>query len=100
MRHSWLPDVNGLGDLSRLDAPFIEPHSQPRLLEPLRQPAHARLVLRVVAQEDVVGEGRARGTRVRRPRNTGGRSRGEQNPRGSGGAGSTRRNRDRGGVGI
>ena len=39
-----------------LELPFIEPHAQPVLPQPLRDGAHDRLVLRAVAQEDVVCE--------------------------------------------
>ena len=43
-------------DVSRADVPFIEPHPQSRLLQPFRKHSHARLVLRVVAEENVVLE--------------------------------------------
>ena len=37
-----------------LEPPFVEPHLQPVLAQPLRQWAHHRLVLRAVAEENVV----------------------------------------------
>lgn len=46
-------------DVPRLDDPLIQPqpesgfHLHPRRLQPLRQPPHPRLVLRVVTQENV-----------------------------------------------
>ena len=42
--------------VARLEHPFIEPHLHPVRMQPLRQRAHHRLVLRAVAQEDVVFE--------------------------------------------
>lgn len=39
-----------------VDFPFIKPHPQPVPTQPLRHPAHDILVLRAVAQEDIVLE--------------------------------------------
>ena len=39
-----------------LEHPFIEPHLHPVRPQPLRQRAHHRLVLRAVAEENIVGE--------------------------------------------
>jgi len=39
-----------------LEHPFIEPHLHPVLPQPLRQRPHHRLVLRAVAEEDIVKE--------------------------------------------
>jgi|GEM_PF-3472617 len=39
-----------------LEHPFIEPHLHPVRPQPLRKRAHHRLVLRAVAEENVVGE--------------------------------------------
>ena len=39
-----------------LEHPFIEPHLHPVRPQPLGQRTHHRLVLRAVAEEDVVGE--------------------------------------------
>ena len=46
-------------DISRPDDPLVKPHAQPRAFQPFRQPPHARLVFRVMAEEDVESEVRA-----------------------------------------